>query len=240
MSVRKWFGLEDRYYLKNKINWCLDELLNQYHQALHNYFEIEDSKDVMDFKKKVNEKNLEKHDEIFVEWLFKEGIPAFKILNNTILDDPQLIASLEYQLYILEPELDMEYPDDLRDCLITIPNSITEYFSSYNEISSTQEEIDNINDKVMKFLQENVLGVQVNKENFYMPFDNIKSTDITTITTSFNEEIQLEINKTKQDYIKRTCQKSYCEEYLGSAYQKAEPFFWKEISIHEYRDLQTV
>ncbi|MGR0121280.1 hypothetical protein [Bacillus halotolerans] len=239
MSVRSWFGLDEQFYLENEINHCLDELLNQYRQALHNYFGIDHSENITQFRSKVMAKSWGKHEMMFIKWLFDEGIKAFEILNNKITNDPQLISSLEYQLYVLEPELENEYPDDLRDCLISIPDSISEYFSSYNEMSSGYEMIDDIDVKVKKLIQELVSMAITNKEHSYMHIDNVKATNI---EISFNKEIQQESSQMKQDYIKRVCQHNYGKEYLGgSAYQKAEPFFWREIGIYEYNNnLQTV
>ncbi|MED5223227.1 hypothetical protein [Bacillus safensis] len=240
MGVRSWFGLNDQFYLEDEINHCLDELLNQYRQALHNYFGIEQTDNIKQFQDEVNAKSWKNHEMTFIKWLFDDGIKAFEILNNKISNDPQLISSIRYQIYILEPEVANEYPDDLRDCLISIPDSISEYFNSYGEIS-VGNEVEDINLKVKKkLIQELVSMAASNKEYLYM---HIKNVNATNIEISFNKKYQYqhEGSRIKQDYIKRVCQQNYGEKYLGSAYQKAEPFFWREIGIYEYgSNLQTV
>lgn len=236
MGVRSWFGLNEQFHLEDEISYCLDKLLNQYRQALHNYFGIENTDNIKQFQNEVNSKKWEKYQMTFINWLFNDGLKSFEILNKEIPNDKQLIAAIEYQLYILEPEVANKYPDDLRDCLISIPDSISEYLSSYGEIS-VGNEIENLDIKVKKnLIQELVLMAALKKEHSYMHIENA-----TNIEISFNKEYPQDGSQMKQEYIKRQYQQNYGEKYLGSAYQKAEPFFWREIGVYEYRgNLQTV
>ncbi|WP_371103426.1 hypothetical protein [Streptomyces sp. PU_AKi4] len=120
MSIRAWFGLDTKYDLDNNINKALNRLLELYSTALQKYFEIDYSSNFDDFVKRINVDNLNQQDKIFFRWLTDEGIKSFSILNKKLQDDLQVISSIEYEAYLLNEELDMQYPDDLRNVIISI------------------------------------------------------------------------------------------------------------------------
>ncbi|WP_332275909.1 hypothetical protein [Bacillus velezensis] len=133
MSVRAWFGLDAKYDLDNKINKALNRLLELYSTALQKYFKIDYSSNFDDFVKRINVDNLNKQDKIFLRWLTDEGIKSFSILNQKLHDDLQVISSIEYEEYLLNEELDMQYPEDLRNVIISIANNLHGYMSICNE-----------------------------------------------------------------------------------------------------------
>lgn len=130
MSIRAWFGLDAKYDLENKINKALDRLLKLYSTALQKYFKIEHSSNFKDFVSRINIDKLNKQDKIFLKWLTEEGINSFSIINNKLYDDLQVISSIEYEEYLLNEELDMQYPDDLRNVIISIANNLCGYLST--------------------------------------------------------------------------------------------------------------
>ncbi|ATC53282.1 MULTISPECIES: hypothetical protein [Bacillus amyloliquefaciens group] len=63
-----------------------------------------------------------------------EQIPNLRMcLQFELPYNPQLISSIEYEIYISGAEIDCEYPHDARDCIITFFQRIPEIIGSYKE-----------------------------------------------------------------------------------------------------------
>ncbi|AGK52055.1 hypothetical protein B1NLA3E_01355 [Bacillus sp. 1NLA3E] len=219
-----WYGLKEQFNHSNEINKCLNNLLSLYKDALHNYFQVSYSKDFFDFFTRVKEQKLKNHDKLFVEWLEKNGIESFKILNNNIKDNPQLISSLEYEEFLLISEMSMEYPEDLRDCLISISNNIDGYIKPILETSSALESIYN------SFTEQFFNSVQRSSFRHAECFSYIRETinvyDKRPITLS--RALSDTVFDSITDYSKKVEYNKNFGEKTGSAYKKAEPIFVEE------------
>ncbi|MED4455881.1 hypothetical protein [Metabacillus fastidiosus] len=137
MNIREWFGFDKEYDSKQDINMCIDELLELYVNAIKKYFSIYDAPDFRSIQN-IDRAKLSVGESMFIEWLTEKGFPylkklvALKLPNNELL-----ISKIEYEKYILEEEMDFEYPDDVRSSLIGIVNNMPEYIGAVTEISAT-------------------------------------------------------------------------------------------------------
>ncbi|MGF2617717.1 hypothetical protein FZC84_11830 [Rossellomorea vietnamensis] len=136
MNIREWFGFNGTYNESLEINICVDGLLNLYAKALMEYFSVQVSN--------VNElifidpTGLSKEQTLFLEWIKDKGIPYLQTIVSTDLpQDEQLVAKIEFDKYILEEEMDFEYPSEVRSSLIGIVNDLPQYINAANEVSST-------------------------------------------------------------------------------------------------------
>ncbi|MCY8997962.1 hypothetical protein [Bacillus inaquosorum] len=62
-----------------------------------------------------------------------------KYLQFELPYNPQLISSIEYEIYISGAEIDCEYPFDARDCIITFFQRLPEIIDLYKEELSAEQ-----------------------------------------------------------------------------------------------------
>ncbi|MGY8613866.1 hypothetical protein [Bacillus velezensis] len=55
--------------------------------------------------------------------------------------NPQLISSIEYEIYISGAEIDCEYPFDARGCIITFFQRVPEIINLYKEVSNGENNV---------------------------------------------------------------------------------------------------
>ncbi|MED1607742.1 hypothetical protein P4U90_20690 [Cytobacillus kochii] len=184
MEIRQWYGYNGEYNKNLKINICLDELLELYSKAIIGYFadySLTNYLDVLNLEKE----NLSKSQLLFLKWLADNGFPYLTSLVTIVLpEDDQLIAKIEYDKYILEEEMDFQYPEDVRSMLIGIINDFPEYISSAQEVSSTNE--------YNSFDDESILSKMFKYNNssttIKVPY-KIKEND--TIVSKYKESVQM-------------------------------------------------
>ncbi|WEY79752.1 hypothetical protein P5667_11515 [Bacillus velezensis] len=64
-----------------------------------------------------------------------EQIPNLRMcLQFELPYNPQLISSIEYEIYISGAEIDCQYPYDARDCIITFFQRVPELINLYREV----------------------------------------------------------------------------------------------------------
>jgi hypothetical protein len=143
MKIREWFGFNEEYNETTEINICVDNLLDLYSKALMKYFSFQSES--IDTIMKLDPEHMDKGQVLFKQWLFDKGYPYLKELSGAKLpNDQQLISKIEYDKYILEEEMDFEYPEEVRSSLIGIVCALPEYISAANEQASTFNNYDQL------------------------------------------------------------------------------------------------
>jgi hypothetical protein len=136
MSIREWFSYEVTYIRDSKVDSCLDSFLVIYAKAISAYFgsSLDKTKNSSELFQYVRGNHLSKVDQMFITWFEGKGLPIIQeILSLTTFIPEQnkddLIAQINYEKYILEEEMDSEFIDDLRSCLISITNDLPDRFN---------------------------------------------------------------------------------------------------------------
>ncbi|NRD78548.1 hypothetical protein HPT25_14385 [Bacillus sp. BRMEA1] len=142
MNIREWYGYSGNYNRNLDINLCVDGLLQLYAKAIMTYFSVNDAKSYHEIQN-VDSSSLNNGQKLFLKWLNEKGFPYLEKLASTNLpNNDELIAHLEYDKYILEEEMDFQYPDDVRSSLIGIVNDVPGYIEAANEVSAAVTEWD--------------------------------------------------------------------------------------------------
>ncbi|WP_371018941.1 hypothetical protein [Pseudalkalibacillus sp. JSM 102089] len=137
MNIREWFGYTGEYNKESSINACIDGLLEMYAEAIKQYFSVDHAQSFHDIQD-VDRTNLNNGEILFLDWLEEKGFPYLVSLANKHLpDDEELIAQIDYDKYILEEEMDFEFPEDVRSSLIAVVTDMPEYIQSSLEVSVT-------------------------------------------------------------------------------------------------------
>lgn len=137
MNSRAWFGVNSHFEQESIQDQLINDLLKMYADALTQYFSIGDSHDYKIIEK-IDKSKLPKDKKLFLEWFLEKGLPFLQNLAKmNIPDGKELSSKLEYDMYILEEEMDFQYPDDVRSTLIGIVNDLPDYIKAANEISVT-------------------------------------------------------------------------------------------------------
>ncbi|USK44665.1 hypothetical protein [Cytobacillus oceanisediminis] len=137
MNIREWFGFYGEYEMSSDINSCVDGLLEIYAKAIMKYFSVPDAKSYHAIQK-VNRSNLDPAQHLFLDWLNDKGFPYLQdLVSKKLPEDEQLIAKIEYDKYILEEEMDFQFPEDIRSSLIGIVSEMPDYIAASLEVSST-------------------------------------------------------------------------------------------------------
>lgn len=125
--VRKWFGATDVTQRTNDANKALDELLELYKQALMRYFDIQEADNAEDVIDQSSTKELLLGKRLFLDWLKEQGLMRInQLAAKDLEEDSEMQAIIQYEHYILSEEMDFQYPDDVRSCLISIPIHLNE------------------------------------------------------------------------------------------------------------------
>jgi len=121
MNIREWFGYKGDNIFGTESDKCLDNLFSLYAKALEGYFSVNNTSDYSTFLHTVKNKKLTKSQELFLQWLEEKGIQQLlEFANKSVPSDEDLIATLEYEIYMLECEMDFDYPDDVVSSIMSI------------------------------------------------------------------------------------------------------------------------
>jgi len=123
MSIREWFNFKGTYN-DTAFNNSLDVLLRMYATSLSKYLglEFENHPNVESVLTKAMEQELNTGQELFIHWYLQKGQEKMLELCHVtqVQNEDDAIAEIAYEQFILESELDFEYPEDVRSCLIGI------------------------------------------------------------------------------------------------------------------------
>ncbi|MHC8514500.1 hypothetical protein [Sporosarcina sp. ITBMC105] len=134
---REWYGVKCQTSNTTKQYEVISELLSMYADAITKYFSVTNSSDYSSIES-LDKTKLSKDKQLFLEWFIVKGLPFLKSLAELHLpDNVELISKIEYDMYILEEEMDFQYPDDVRSTLINIVNDMPEYIKAATEIAVT-------------------------------------------------------------------------------------------------------
>jgi hypothetical protein len=135
MSIREWYGFKGEYDKTSDINSCVDGLLTLYAEAIKQYFSLNEATSYRSILT-VDQSKLNLGQKLFLEWLNEKGFPYLNELSSKPLpNNEQLVSKIEYDKYILEEEMDFQFPDDVRASLISIVNDVPEYIQAASEVS---------------------------------------------------------------------------------------------------------
>lgn len=122
MHIDEWWGVTltgDKKAVK-----ALSELMN-INKALFQKLYKERVDTIEELVNKVYEKTPV-HERLFLDFV-REHLPNLRrYLQIKLPSNPQMISSIEYEIYISSAEIDCEYPYDARDCIITFFNRVPE------------------------------------------------------------------------------------------------------------------
>lgn len=135
MNSRAWYGVDSHYEEKSGTDKTIDKLLDMYAKAISRYFSVFDSQDYSSIVT-LDKKHLPREKALFRDWFLDKGLPYLKrIAKMTHSESENISSKIEYELYILEEEMDFEYPDDVRSTLISIVNDLPDYIEIPLEVS---------------------------------------------------------------------------------------------------------
>jgi hypothetical protein len=130
MNIREWFGIKGNSISHGETEKSLNELLTLYATALKRYFDAEHASNVYEVLNHAKRQYLSNGQKMFLEWLESKGAPYFNELSSSeIPDNEQLRYKIEYEIYLLETELDDDSMDEIRSCLVDIVNDLPNYIS---------------------------------------------------------------------------------------------------------------
>ncbi|MDR4436102.1 hypothetical protein [Bacillus tequilensis] len=73
------------------------------------------------------------YEKLFLNFVNEQLPNLRRHLQCELPSSPQLISSIEYEIYISSAEIDCEYPFDTRGCIITFFQRVPEIIDSYEE-----------------------------------------------------------------------------------------------------------
>lgn len=134
----------------SEVDIKLNQLITMYVEAIQKYFRISSNTDNFNqlFKELENvETNLEQ--ELFKDWVLSKGKHFLEDLSSKKFENrEESVAKIDYQIYMLEDELDLQFPEDLIAALIGIaeelPSSLTELDGIAATYKYDQQELLNI------------------------------------------------------------------------------------------------
>ncbi|ASI84722.1 hypothetical protein FORC48_3642 [Bacillus cereus] len=139
MGIREWFGYKGETVFSTQSDEYLDKLLGVYVRAFKQYFSVEDAQNINELLHIVKQRpNIDTEQALFLEWVEEDGLQIIsKYITKTIPKNEQLIAQLEYEIYILESEMDFEYPEDVISSIINTTNLFSEMIDPTLETSAS-------------------------------------------------------------------------------------------------------
>jgi hypothetical protein len=136
MNIREWFGFRKQYHPNGETDRCLDSLLSLYSKALTQYFSASDVQNVNHLIEILSQRHLSRSENLFFDWLTSKGLHMLESISSKSLpNDNQLTAKIEYERFILEEEMDFEFPEDVRASLINIASELPEIIAAALEAS---------------------------------------------------------------------------------------------------------
>ncbi|EJQ61749.1 hypothetical protein [Bacillus mycoides] len=141
MNIREWFGYNKDFIVSTQTDKYLDKLFVIYAKALKEYFSVKDASNLDELLHNVKKSNLTKGQQLFLSWFEEKGINQLRIfVSKTIPNDETLLATLDYEIYMMEEEMDFDYPEDIVSTLMNITTLLPEIINPILENASTQEE----------------------------------------------------------------------------------------------------
>ncbi|UDB47309.1 hypothetical protein [Bacillus safensis] len=139
MNIREWFGLE-AYSEETEAHYAVDNMLKLCREALTKYFSVTDSENIHDLIQLASKSNI---DTGFLDWLLEKGLPQLNNINFAELPNlEKFVSMINIDIFVLENEMDFSDPEEVRGCIISFVNSLSEYISLCTEVSvSIEEEI---------------------------------------------------------------------------------------------------
>lgn len=133
MNIREWFGCFVHYDVSTDFNKSLDNLLKLYAEAVTQYFGLLPVEDVQQLIIVASNSRLSKGQKLFLDWFESKGLPSVRKLVNitSVKDEEVAVAEINYETFILEEEMDFEYPDDVRASLISISNDLESLINEF-------------------------------------------------------------------------------------------------------------
>lgn len=120
-----WFGTSRRMAQANETTNAFEHLLSLYAKAISKYFGLDNICSAAELINLSRGNDLKKGDILLVDWFENKALPFInKYMNQQLPESNLLISQLEYEYYILEQEMGMLYPEDLRACLVNIINDL--------------------------------------------------------------------------------------------------------------------
>ncbi len=129
-NIRQWFNPEaaDLDLNETEANLTFEKLLDCYKRGLLKYFNLEDSS-LSELIQTLQSSHLKESDKHFLLWLEQKAAPSLESIVLENLTDNKMDAVLDYEHYILQPEVEnFLYPDDVRACLIDTGNELIRLF----------------------------------------------------------------------------------------------------------------
>lgn len=152
MNIRDWFLLGSEYQ-KSKVDSQVDKMLILCRQALSEYFSLANSENIKELIKtglKSSDIN-QPLDVEFLEWLETKGLPRLHDIDFSDLpDSDHFIAMIEYEEYLLKSEMDYLDREEIRSCIISFINNLSEHISSSREVSTSIEHTSNVKEDIVE------------------------------------------------------------------------------------------
>lgn len=148
MNIREWFGSQSQYNKSTDFNQNLDNLLNLYMKAVTQYFKLKSTNNVQDMIESLKSHQFSQTDNLFINWLISKGFPSMRDLanmQNVESNEESIIGEINYQLFILQEEMDFEYPEDVRASLISISTDLQYIISNIQEETNNDALVKSIN-----------------------------------------------------------------------------------------------
>lgn len=225
MGIRAWFGYRGEAIFSTQSDEYLDKLLDVYIRALKQYFSVEDAKDINEMVRIVKQRpHVDTEQTLFLEWIEESGLDIIsKYINKTIPKNDQLIAQLEYEIYILESEMDFEYPEDVISSIINTTNLFSEIIDPVLETSASSLEAENT---VYEYILDEDLG-NINFKSWLtekQDFEDLAGSFYFSITSSAEDKQQFHKNSLyNTSYILDVG--VYLNGYKEESANKADSFF---------------
>ncbi|MDX6045518.1 MULTISPECIES: hypothetical protein [Bacillus cereus group] len=139
MNIREWFGYDGKDIFSTESDKYLNKLFSIYAQALKYYFSADNASRFSELLHSAKTSpNLTDEQILFLEWIEEKGLETIsKYISKSIPNDQELIAQLEYEIYMLEAELDFDYPEDVISGIIDTTNLLPEIINPVLEVSAS-------------------------------------------------------------------------------------------------------
>ena len=136
-----WFGTSRRMTQANETTNAFEHLLSLYAKAISKYFGINDIRSAEDLINIARATDLKKGDILFVNWFEVKALPLIReYMNQHLPKSSLLVSQLEYEYFILEQEMGMLYPEDLRACLVNMINDLPDRINEVNASDNVSSE----------------------------------------------------------------------------------------------------
>ncbi|MGX5648438.1 hypothetical protein ACWKS6_26245 [Bacillus cereus] len=254
MNIREWFGYRGDVAFNTETDICFDKLLNLYADGLKQFFSVMDAKCLTSLIQK-SKKNgsLNKQQILFLEWIEEKGIDLItKYAYTSIPNDKTLIAQLEYEIYALECEIDVDYPDEIISTIIDTTNLLPNIIDPVLELSATTEESTDYIDEyeyeyedeeendLMEIFNSNnqneclqtvqqVVGTYINPRTHINSYIDLPEHSLNFILTDSKRYIE-KMSNVKMNHISSYSNQKivYYNEDKKESAEKAGSFFWKK------------